>query len=519
MKNWLEIILLPIVLLFYIGCWVLLAPYMGYMLDSDCVAYLTIAERVARKDYFTSINGLWSPLNSWMIVPFINKGINAFDAAKVLNAILGGLVIIQFYFLLRKFQLSQFIRNTLLLILPLLVAYMVYFQLFGDVLQLIFILLYLSILLHKDLLYKWYFPVLAGVVMGLGFYAKAYTLMFFILHFSVFSIWKYYSSFRSRGKMILFWCFGVMSAILVVLPWSFALHSKYNEWTLTGMAGKLNMSWYINSGKSFKNDITLLIPPTYEDSPSFWEDPYLSQAKLSSPTTSPKHFMKWIVRVGHTCLVAITCLNEISSLAFALILFGWYYFFFKKRKGDEEQYDNFKLIVLTASIIPLGYLAMHIETRYIWLNSFLYLILLGFVLDRYRDYINLRAGYWLLMSVAIFSFLVFPLLQIEQLKHKNKELFSLAEELNKIGFKGKFTSNVSDAGRMWVVAYLTKNSFYTIERTNYKLEELKAEMRKYGVKYYFLEMENNVFPAINIDNSFIFRREVNGVKIFELIDE
>lgn len=91
----------------YFILWILLQPYLGYLLDSDCVAYLTIAERVAKGDYFRSINGLWSPLNSWMLAPFIQHGYDAWASAKALNCFFGGAILVAFHHLLLRFEVSK----------------------------------------------------------------------------------------------------------------------------------------------------------------------------------------------------------------------------------------------------------------------------------------------------------------------------------------------------------------------------------------------------------------------------
>lgn len=517
MKNWPNIIVLPLSLLLYFLLWKLLHPLLGYMLDSDCVAYLTLARRVAEGDYFRSINGLWSPLNIWLLVPFIKLGYNAFEAAKWLNGIFGGILIFQFYFLCRQFKLSSWIVSCLMFTVPLVVAFMAYFQLFGDVLQLIFVLLYLSILFQDKFHKSFALPIFSGFIMGIGYYAKAYGLLFYLLHFSI-VLWWLFKSKRLEGALaIRQWLIGIAVVILTVLPWSYALHRKYGEWTLTGKAGKLNMSWYINSGKTFKEDIKLLIPPTYDDSPSFWEDPYLSQGKLSSPTSSLSHFARWIARVVHTTLVAVGCFSEISALSIALLLFAWYYFFFKRRKEENVAFWSYQLLVFTITLLPLGYLMMHIETRYIWLNVFLLLLLLGFVLHRFQDYFLSKLAYYGLSVVGLATFVVFPLYQIENLKYKNKELFDIAADLNQHHFGGRFTGNMSDAGRMWVVAYLTHSSFYTIEKTDYTLDELKEEMKRYDVQFYFLQTENNVFETLSLDKQFVPWIRIHGIQVFRFV--
>jgi hypothetical protein len=302
-----------------------------------------------------------------------------------------------------------------------------------------------------------------------------------------------------------------------MLPWSFALKQKYGEFSLSGHAGKLNMSWYINSGKSFKPEIKLLIPPTYQDSPSFWEDPYLSQSNLSSPFSSTGHFVRWIARIIHTTFVAIVCFTEISFLALAILFIGIYFYFFRKEKSREESNDfNLQILILTVLVLPIGYLMMHIETRYIWLNTFLILILGAKLLEHFKSRVHHTYLYRIASVLFVVSFVVFPALQIEQLKFKNKSLFEFSDLLKQNNIKGSFTSNVGDAGPMWVVAYLTGNQFYTIERSDYSKAELIAELKRYKVDYYLMEMENNVLGKQVLDSIFKPVLQVQGITVFKI---
>ena len=518
MKNWVHKLILPTSLVLYILIWKLLDPYLGYMLDSDCVAYLTIANRIAKGEYMLSINGLWSPLNVWCIVPFIKQGIDAFLAAKIVNGIFGGILLIQFYTLLKHFKLEPFIQNLIMLALPLIIGFYAYFQLFGDVLQLIFVLLYVRLIISNAFYSSYGYMILSGVIMGIGFYAKAYSFVFFLLHFNVFLLWSYYSSKISLKRAIISSLLGMISCVVVMLPWSFALKQKYGEFSLSGHAGKLNMSWYINSGKSFKPEIKLLIPPTYQDSPSFWEDPYLSQSNLSSPFSSTVYFVRWIARIIHTTLVALGCFTEISFLALAILLIGIYYYFFRKVKSLQESDDfEMQILILTMLVLPIGYLMMHIETRYIWLNTFLLLIVGSKLLEQFKSGVFYPYIYRFAGVLFVVSFLVFPIMQLEQLKFKNKSLFEFSEVMKQNKIKGSFTANVGDAGPMWVVAYLTGNQFYTIERSDYSKSELIDELKRYKVDYYLMEMENNVLGEQVLDSMFKPVLQVQGKTIFKVI--
>lgn len=515
MKNYRDNILFAVSIGFYFLLWQILNPVLGYMLDSDCVAYLTIAERVAKGDYFKSINGLWSPLNGWLLVPFIKAGFNSWDVAKAMNCFFGGIVIVLSQILFWKFSKNVFSKWLFAFSLPIMICYFVFVQMFGDVMQLIFVLGYL-LLLFTDNYFESKFKIFfSTILMAIGYYAKAYSLVFFILHFCIVLFWFYKQQNKSTSATIKNAILGIVTSIIFVLPWSFQLQKKYNEFSLTGMAGKMNMSWYINSGKTFKEDITLLIPPSYNDSPTFWEDPYLSQTNLSSPFSSAKHFVKWIARVVYTSLESIQCFHELTFFAIAILLVGFYFYFFKKEENQTNRL-NIQLLLITIMLLPIGYLAMHIETRYIWLNAIL-LWIVGFVLLEKLQLLNNKI-FKIAALLLAFSFCYFPLIQIKNLKFKNKDLFETSNELMKQNWQGKFTSNVTDAGRMWVIAYLTKSQFYTIERTDYNESDLILEMKRYGVKYYFYEAENNKIKHSLDENYFKKINQIGNLEIYEKLN-
>lgn len=491
MNRFANIFPLIVALIVYVAGWTVMHPYLGYLLDSDGVAYLTIARRV--NDHFMqSVNGLWSPLNSWLVAAFLRKGYDAWATAKVMNACFGGIVIILVDGLFRRFSFHRLAHWSALIAVALMMVHHVYLQMFGDVLQLIFILVYLHLVWSDRFAYHRLTPWLCGLVMGIGFYAKSYTLWFFVLHFLLLHAWWLYRKKINRPRAIFRVVAGIVMVVLVVLPWSVLLHQKYKQWAISGMAGKLNMSWNINSGKTFTKDITLLIPPPYRDSPSFWEDPITSQGQLSTPFSSARHFIRWGARVVHTCLSAVNCFNEISCLSIGILLLSVFFFLIRKPSGmeDDRAHDRLSTLVITILVLPAGYLMMHIETRYIWLESFLLLIAGVALLDHTKHVIP---TYAFNMSVIVLSasFVVFPLTDTENLRYKNKDLFDTAAYMKANHIEGSFTSNEPDAGRMWVIAYLSGLTFYTIERSDYTLDELVGEMKRYKVDYYVYASENN----------------------------
>lgn len=477
MKSFVPYKIPALALAAYFILYVLFYDSLQYMLDSDAVAYLTIAHKGALGDWDRATNGLWSPLSSWLLIPFIKNGVDSWTAAKGLNAFFGGVLLMQFWSLLKQLQFSQLkiVFGTFIMVVP--ICFFVYFQMFGDVLQLIFALAYISLVVRKDFVLNTKWVLLASLVMGVGYYAKSYSLVFFGLHFSVLAFAAFLKLKKDRKKIVVNYVLGVAAIFIVCLPWAFQLQKKYGEFAITGMAGKLNMSWYINSGRTFNDSIDLLIPPPYDDSPSFWEDPNASAGDLSTPFSSGYHFKRWVLRVGHTCLVAMKCVSEMTFLFIPIFLF----FFIRLLKRKKIPHASF-VILWVCILLPIGYLAMHIETRYIWLMLFM-IIILGFYLLQQLNLSSLKKR--VLLILFGISIVAFPLFKLVDMEDKNKILFKLAKEFKTHNVKGKIVTDLDDEGAFWVISYLSGLNNYTIEQDAFDREKMIEEMRRYGIKYYY----------------------------------
>jgi 4-amino-4-deoxy-L-arabinose transferase-like glycosyltransferase len=505
MHKLLRTLTLPLSLLLFAVLWLGFYHHLKYILDADAVGYLSIAERVANGDYFKSINGLWSPLNSWLLVPFIQKGYDAFTVALYLNAAFSMLCIVLCSILYCRFIKDTFYLFCASIATSIVFAVFTYFQVFGDILMLVFILSYLLISTKLSTKQNLLQAILAGLLCGIAYYAKTYAFPFLILHTALLIIWE-----KWNGEKInwVYRLLPIFICLITILPWAFQLQKKYGSFSLTGNSSKLNMSWYIESHKSFKPVIKYLIPPTYNDSPSFWEDPYFSQAKLSTPFSSSRTFIRWCARVVHTCVQAIICYSQISCISLIALIAALIWAIRKKEK---------QLFVLCAAAIAItaGYLSMHIETRYIWLCMPLCIIAAAYFIEQIQNK-KLRN----LASIGIaFSIIAFPIYQLEEINGRGRQNFELATRLNDLKInKKRITSNEADAGAQWASAYLSKNQFYTIENFNFTSEELCDELARYKIEYFIYQ--HNGLPNMYIQNSgnvhFNFINKVGNYSIFKI---
>jgi Dolichyl-phosphate-mannose-protein mannosyltransferase. len=494
-NTWYRWTILGVLIVYSLLCY-LWHPWLGYMLDSDGVAYLTIAERVANGEYWQSVNGLWSPLQSWLIAPWVGSKTDTFIAAKWINISIGAVLLILINWYLRSFSIYRFSKQVVMWVMAFVISYYVYFQLFADVLVICFFILLLKLLSTNEGKMSIYKSIGVGIIIGIGFYAKAYMLFGGVLIYTAWMLWSMYEKKSRSSKDISLWILSIGITLLFTIPWSIILYQKYHLWTFTGLAGKLNMSWYINSGKTFHDTLGLMIPPPYADSPSFWEDPFWSQGKLFGPSTSVTHFVKWLMRIGHTMMEYVFCMNEISTFAIITLLFSLYQFLLKENNTTVSA--SVKMAVITLTLFPLGYWMMHIETRYIWLLTPL-LMIVGCILIQYHlHHLTEKIKKRLILFFAV-SFMVYPAWSIESLRHKNKYLFELSDSLNQHHVKGKFCSNMQDSGPMWVVAYLTDNQYYTIEKSNYSFDEWWKECIRWKIDYYVEYTENKFTFSYDTD--------------------
>jgi hypothetical protein len=487
-------------LVLFVLLWLGLYPYMQYLLDADAVGYLTIARRVANADWFKSINGLWSPLNSWLLVPFIKNGYNSFTSALVLNAVICASLLVTIHALVNRFVQHIFYKNILTYTLPIVLVYYSYFQVFGDALQLLLVSIYLLIITSANFWGNWQKYLASAVIMGIGFYAKAYSLPFFILHFTAIHIWHWW---QTKQLYIKPFAVSIITILLMIMPWSMQLSKKYNQFSLMGNAGKLNMSWYLLSSKSFKPEIKYLIPPTYADSPSFWEDPYLSQSICHTPTESLPLFIRWIARIIHTCLQAIGCMNEISCFVIPIILASIIYLI---RKNKVQSNDA---IFWSMLLVPIGYLTMHIETRYIWLMMIGAVIFAGIFIEQ-------LALHWqqkLATIIFCLSLIVYPIYNLIDWRSKGKTNFAIAKSMSDAGIQNQaIVSNSRDLGNMWVTAYLSHNQLYSIENFSFTDAELSDEIKRYKIAYY-IQLKSDGY--LNIGNKTLVA-QTDSYSIFKI---
>jgi hypothetical protein len=480
---------------------VIIFPHYRYYIDPDGTAYLTISQRYANGDYLAAINGYWSPWSCWLTALLIKTGVAAITASWAVNALgaTGFLFISQSFFL--RFHIIPRLQWIFEITLSFFLCYAVFWQSFDDLWECFFLLSGLRLLLSKDYAFRPMLWVLTGITGALAYFAKAYAFPFFALS----TLCCVY--FLCDGKKVQWLKISLVSIftmILCSLPWIVALHYKYGIWT-TATSGSLNMSWYLVGHPQWKEGIDLLIPPPYNNSPDYWEDPYMANGPAPHFWDSFHLLGLQFVRSALNVLKLVKSMLQISVFfpVVAVILAR----FVASRKAGSMRSPEF-IVALSFLLFPAGYLLINFETRYIWYMLPLCLLAGGLF---YQNHLSGAGKKYLNLFPWVFavSFLIGPVWRMSEMYDEGISEFKISQRLKSMNIRGFFTSDAKpgiDVQRIKRLAYFSGNSYYSVTSHARSQLGLLREMRRYHVKYYisygadtgnsFRDEQDNFFPEV-----------------------
>ncbi len=453
-------------------------PYYRYYIDPDAVAYLTMAEQGALGEPMRLVNALWSPLHPALVALCLRGGIPSVLAAQLTNSLACILILSTTFGLFRRFRIERFLGMALLGALSVFLVYALYKQLFCDLWQVGLLLLYLLTILSADFFRKPVLWMLGALIMALAVYAKIYSFYFLLLHFPLSLL------IQSRREGLRFpWKAFATTAVLLLLmlaPWSFLMHKKYSTWAFS-KSGALNTSWTLAGHKSLRPDIGALIPPPYPNSPYTWEDPYLSEGMLHSRFESLAMIKSGAGHSIQAALQGVEAANQISCVLLPLLAASLLVAFSRRQRLFDS---DAKVLLAAMAIMPLGYLLLHFEARYIWLLLPLSMVIGALWLQAFSEKFPGIRAYRLAGVLLALSFVAWPIYDMKALFRQGEGTYNLAGVLAAKGIRGSFTSN-DNPGRAGLLAYWMGCNYYTPSSDVVRQEDVLADMRRYKVTYYF----------------------------------
>jgi hypothetical protein len=380
-----------------------LLPFFRFHSNPDAVAYLRIASYYQKGLFDIAVNGIWSPMISWLLVPFFAIGLPWMVAFRLLNILIATLCLHKLIQIIDDFfpDLSRFSRNCLILTIASQLLILHLNTITPDLLALCLVLF----LLYRFLAGSFYrYPLSTGFLGAILYFAKAYCFYFFLSVIGLYSIY-FWAKHHWRIKLL-----PIKSLLLIGLVffafsgiWIFALHHKYGAWELSTAPG-YNYAVMDAKGEVHQPyDVNpRLMPLPYPQAFCLWEDP---QAVFHlTGNLRGKNFFSVI---GANVKRLYVMMRNFYSGFLLLIPLLIFVLIKNKKKLVEWFGPAYKKIIFFTGLYLSGYMLIFVEGRYIWLILFVIILLLFKCLDLLRLWRFPRlakvlpavvAGYFILIS-------------------------------------------------------------------------------------------------------------------------
>ena len=466
----------------------ILIDYYRYIINPDGVSYISITQKYLRGDFKNAINATFGPLISWLLVPFLILGFDPLYATKLLLLSIGFVAMVGIRLLSYRFEMSQYIRNIIFFLLIPFILYLALTVITTDLLVACILVFYLNIIFAPTYSQKIYSGILCGLLGGLAYLAKNYAFPFFIIHFPLFNLLHYLRN-DSIGKtrVIKNFIVGFIVFILISGAWILMLSSKYGELTI-GSAGRYLYA-YVGPYMQYRHNFEIggLLEPPNKTAIVASEDLSYFKVKLWNPLKSFDHFIHLLRAIKNNTKTTVYSYLRFSLLSPAILL-GYILVCMRSKKLfflDEPFYP-----VITSILYTIGFLPLFVEARHLWLNFILLGLMAGPVLDLlfknsfFNDSKKRFTLIFFILSCAAIPLGIAKIVVTNN--HLDKYYFDLCKELkNKYNIQGNIASNGNWPTTV-TLSYHLKTRYYGMPRNNFTYDELRNDLKKYNIDYYFV---------------------------------
>ncbi|MCE7697957.1 MAG: hypothetical protein K8E24_003675 [Methanobacterium paludis] len=278
-KNWDLIIVFIIYSLLAVIC----LRYYQYTIGGDELSYINIAHEYVTGKWGDAINGYWSPLYSWLMIPFLLLGstpLYAIYVSKVVSLIIGFFTIISINRLSDTFGLDNVVKRALLFsLIPVILFFSLMYNT-PDLLLVCVLVYYLAIIFDPKYSDKWFNGVLCGFLGAVAYLTKSFAFPFFLAHFLLFNLIYYFRSLngQKKNKVLKNMVLGLFVFFVIGGLWAGTISEKYEKLTIS-TSGEHNQDlvgpeYAVNTIKYAAHPVYYmgLIKPPYNSSISIWDD-------------------------------------------------------------------------------------------------------------------------------------------------------------------------------------------------------------------------------------------------------
>jgi len=500
--------------------YVLLAVYFfqfyRYQINPDAVSYISIAQKYLSGDFSLAVNGYWSPLFSWLMIPLLLMGIEPLIAAKIMILTVGAFTVWGVGILASKLRIEKEIRIVIVIFsAPLILGY-AFHSTTPDLLTVCTLIYYLTFALHKDYPKKKHTALWAGVFGALAYLSKAYNFAFFLAHFILLNFTLFLikdTDSKKRKRIANSFVKGILTFFVISGIWIFSISQKYDKFTI-GTSGKYNYSVIGPQSKGHPTHYRGFLPPHDEKSISAWDDPSYFIVKGWSPFSSRENFKHQLDIIRKN----IEAYLSSYSICLISVVFALFYILKSLKKGYSKDINEF-FIICAIFIYPIGYFLIIIEQRLIRILSVLTILIGGYILTnlfRTKFFNKLVKNVTLIFFALSILYSSVAFFKNPRYRYRERGIYELSNVLRKYNIKGKVASSKQSWPLALYLAHYLKFKYYGETKAEAEADEdlLKNDLEKYDIDYFIIrDRENDVFMK---DYEEVTKKERPGIKVYNL---
>ena len=355
-----------------------LFPYLcWYVNNPDTFQYLMITRHYLEGDFREAINGYWSPLLSWLMLPFTGQDFGDIPALKTLQLVIGAGVLWTWTSVLRRSVMPEPYAEALsYAALPFVLAY-AFLSPTADLLFLWLTLALFRFLAKGSALTDEQNAKRFALLGALAYYAKAFGLPLFL--FLLVSEWWQVRKL-AVGRRLLLRALGIF--LLLIAPWVTAISLKYGHFTISEAAafnrspGVAPMPGQVMQLPVLSNELT---KPSGPHAICAWEEPMqlFWTGRVSEPTCVVPGFLQVLERN----LLTIWYFDFQRTTGWGLLLLLALFLIFRnKLQLRQEPLSQRSRLLAGLFLLAFygGYSLILVHTRYIWISTWMMLFLAAF---------------------------------------------------------------------------------------------------------------------------------------------
>lgn len=509
---------LILILIIYTIIGSLLLTHYQYIINSDGISYISIAQKYLNGNFTDAINGYWGPLFSWLLIPFLFGSTPAYTlySTKILSLIIGFLTIIGVRLLIQRFEMEKSIKTIILFSLIPVILFFSFNLITPDLLVTCILIYYFYFIFSPLYSNKLINGFLCGLLGSLAYLSKSYALPFFLAHFILFNLVYYFRNItkNEKRKILKNFFLGLIVFFTISGIWIGLISAKYGEMT-TGTTGSYNQALVSPQLQGLQPMYYQgILKPPNNSAISAWEDPSYLKMESWSPFESWAYFKYQISLILENTLNMLNAIESFSVLSI-LIIIGSIWFIIKSPPSASKN----KIIYLLGTIIlySVGYNLILVKPRYLWLICVLLILMGGYLLSlSLKNHLINNSMKKILLILLVFSFIITPLNGLITGYDINKDTYQLGETLKtNYNLQGNIASN-NQWGLTLYLVYYAKCTYYgqTKEIANYN--DLKKELITNNIDYYIVWGDSKENTYLSKYFKEITHGNINDLRIYSL---